>query len=110
MSNDPDDLRMLANQINYETAVSRGMDRWERDTTTSVEATSPIHQKTSTLVKIPVEMIPVIGNWSPSKQELSDHLRIAKEEYIGCKQSDDHGGMNYWDKEIRRLEKEILNG
>ena len=109
MSNDPDDLRMLANQINYETAVSNGMDRWERETPQHLPrmkdehltTESNPHRKTSTLVKIPVEMIPVIGNWSPSKQELSDHLRIAK---------DDHGGMNYWDKEIRRIEKEILNG
>ena len=99
MSNDPDDLRMLASQINYETAVSNGMDRWERETPQYLPRMKDEHLKPS-----PTKT----GSWSPSSEESAYLIRSAKDEFIACRSAGDHGGMNYWDKQIRRLEKEQL--
>ena len=116
MSNDPDALRMLASQINYETAVSNGMDRWERDTipyehlkTTqdTPQSTPPKpSEKTSSLKP----SSKVIAHSEHELEELKYQLDSAKEELLHAKSSDCHGSWNYWDKEVRRIEKEILCG
>lgn len=108
MSNDADDLRMLANQINYETAVSNGMDRWRNETPSYTGKSVTVSAEPPT-VKASAPKTTKTGTWSPSNEELMSQLRIAKEEFIGAQSVQDHGAMNYWEKEILRIEREMYD-
>jgi len=110
MSSDPDDSRHLAAMINYETQISYGRDRIHHHDTTSTPApTQPITSEKITkedIAKAQASVLETVAKitreYNPGQVELQEQLIIARTEYIT---SDDPGAINYWDKEVQRIER-----
>ena len=109
-SMDDADRRHLADQINSENQISYGRDRIHHHDTTS----TPVQIQSTTSEKITKEDIAkaqasvletvakITREYNPGQVELQEQLIIARTEYIT---SDDPGAINYWDKEVQRIER-----